>query len=85
MSASGARCIFRKATWSSGPHHGATTANVKRYMDFAAVYGFGGVLERTHGCLISSSRVCRFNACMTKLSVANPHPCGPRPRGVPLL
>lgn len=33
-----------KATWSSGPHHGATTANVKRYMDFAAKYGFGGVL-----------------------------------------
>ncbi|MFL6734528.1 MAG: glycoside hydrolase family 97 protein [Sphingomicrobium sp.] len=33
-----------KSTWSSGPRHGATTANVKRYMDFAAKYGFDGVL-----------------------------------------
>jgi alpha-glucosidase len=31
-------------TWSSGPKHGATTANVKRYIDFAAANGFGGVL-----------------------------------------
>jgi len=31
-------------TWSSGPHHGATTANAKRYIDFAAANGFGGVL-----------------------------------------
>ncbi|QBI04965.1 glycoside hydrolase family 97 protein [Pseudoduganella albidiflava] len=33
-----------KGTWSSGPQHAANTANVKRYMDFAAKYGFGGVL-----------------------------------------
>ncbi len=33
-----------KSTWSSGPRHGATTANVKRYIDFAAKYGFDGVL-----------------------------------------
>ena len=33
-----------KSTWSSGPRHGATTANVKRYIDFAAANGFGGVL-----------------------------------------
>lgn len=32
------------ATWSSGPHHGATTANAKRYIDFAARNGFRGVL-----------------------------------------
>ena len=31
-------------TWSSGPKHGATTANAKRYIDFAAASGFGGVL-----------------------------------------
>jgi alpha-glucosidase len=31
-------------TWSSGPKHGATTATAKRYIDFAAANGFGGVL-----------------------------------------
>jgi len=31
-------------SWSSGYRHGATTANVERYMDFAARHGFGGVL-----------------------------------------
>ena len=31
-------------TWSSGPKHGATTANTKKYIDFAAANGFGGVL-----------------------------------------
>jgi alpha-glucosidase len=31
-------------SWSTGPKHGATTANVKRYVDFAAANGFGGVL-----------------------------------------
>jgi alpha-glucosidase len=31
-------------TWSSGPKHGATTAAAKRYIDFAAANGFGGVL-----------------------------------------
>jgi len=33
-----------KATWNSGAKHGATTANAKRYIDFAARNGFGGVL-----------------------------------------
>ncbi|HLO19884.1 MAG TPA: glycoside hydrolase family 97 protein [Sphingomicrobium sp.] len=33
-----------KATWNSGPKHGATTANAERYIDFAARNGFGGVL-----------------------------------------
>ncbi|MFQ5537844.1 MAG: glycoside hydrolase family 97 protein [Gemmatimonadota bacterium] len=31
-------------TWSSGPKHGATTENTRRYIDFAADHGFGGVL-----------------------------------------
>jgi alpha-glucosidase len=31
-------------TWSSGPRHGATTANTRRYIDFASANGFGGVL-----------------------------------------
>ena len=31
-------------TWSQGPRHGATTENTKRYIDFAARHGMGGVL-----------------------------------------
>ena len=33
-----------KTTWGSGPTHGATTENTKRYIDFAAQFGFDGVL-----------------------------------------
>jgi alpha-glucosidase len=33
-----------KYTWNMGPEHGATTENMKIYMDFAAKNGFGGVL-----------------------------------------
>jgi alpha-glucosidase len=33
-----------ETTWSSGKNHGATTKETKRYMDFAAKYGFKGVL-----------------------------------------
>ncbi len=33
-----------RSTWGSGEHHGATTANVKRYIDFAAANGLAGVL-----------------------------------------
>lgn len=35
---------MRTATWEAGPNHGATTENVKRYMDFASRNNFGGVL-----------------------------------------
>ena len=31
-------------TWAQGPHHGATTENAKRYIDFAAENGIQGVL-----------------------------------------
>jgi alpha-glucosidase len=31
-------------TWGSGPNHGATTAETRRYIDFAAANGFRGVL-----------------------------------------
>jgi alpha-glucosidase len=31
-------------TWASGPRHGATTAETRRYIDFAAANGFRGVL-----------------------------------------
>ena len=31
-------------TWHQGPHHGATTANTRRYIDFAAAHGFKAVL-----------------------------------------
>lgn len=33
-----------KLTWSSGEKHGATTERTKSYIDFAAKYGFSGVL-----------------------------------------
>jgi len=33
-----------KTTWATGPRHGATTENTKKYIDFAAKYGFAGVL-----------------------------------------
>lgn len=32
------------ATWASGERHGATTANARRYIDFASRFGFDGVL-----------------------------------------
>ena len=35
---------LEEETWGSGPKHGATTENVKRYIDFAAENGFRGVL-----------------------------------------
>lgn len=31
-------------SWATGPKHGATTANTRHYIDFAAKYGFRGVL-----------------------------------------
>lgn len=31
-------------TWGSGPKHGATTANTRRFIDFAAEHGFDAVL-----------------------------------------
>lgn len=34
----------KKHTWEQGPNHGATTQNMKRYIDFAARHGFSGVL-----------------------------------------
>jgi alpha-glucosidase len=34
----------KENTWEMGSTHGATTQNVKRYMDFAARHGFSGVL-----------------------------------------
>jgi alpha-glucosidase len=33
-----------ETTWGSGDKHGATTSETMRYMDFAAKYGFDGVL-----------------------------------------
>jgi alpha-glucosidase len=35
---------IRDRTWGPGPIHGATTEETMRYMDFAAKYGFDGVL-----------------------------------------
>lgn len=35
---------INKYTWGSGEKHGATTENTKKYLDFAAKYGFDGVL-----------------------------------------
>jgi alpha-glucosidase len=33
-----------RQTWAQGPDHGATTAEARRYVDFAAKHGFDGVL-----------------------------------------
>jgi alpha-glucosidase len=35
---------MEKYTWHMGSKHGATTENTKKYIDFAAKHGFGGVL-----------------------------------------
>jgi len=35
---------LEKSSWATGPKHGATTENTKRYIDFAAKHGFRGVL-----------------------------------------
>jgi len=35
---------MNKNTWHIGPHHGATTANAIRHIDFAAKHGFSGLL-----------------------------------------
>ncbi len=35
----------KENTWEMGPKHGATTNNLKRYIDFAAKHGFSGVLS----------------------------------------
>ena len=35
---------LNKGTWSQGEKHAATTANTKKYIDFAAEHGFDGVL-----------------------------------------
>jgi len=35
---------LNRSTWASGEKHGATNANVKQYIDFAAKNGLGGVL-----------------------------------------
>lgn len=35
---------LQSGTWNAGPKHAANTANTKRYIDFAAKYGFRGVL-----------------------------------------
>ena len=33
-----------QSTWGSGPHHGATTEKVMKYIDFGSEHGFKGVL-----------------------------------------
>jgi alpha-glucosidase len=35
---------LNEESWATGPKHGATTANTRRYIDFAARHGFRGVL-----------------------------------------
>jgi alpha-glucosidase len=35
---------LNKSSWGNGPNHGATTQNVKKYIDFAADNNLGGVL-----------------------------------------
>lgn len=33
-----------RESWATGPRHAATTANTRRYIDFAAAHGFRGIL-----------------------------------------
>ena len=33
-----------QSTWGSGPHHGAKTEKVMKYIDFGSEHGFDGVL-----------------------------------------
>jgi alpha-glucosidase len=35
---------LNSASWAAGPKHAATTANTRKYIDFAATNGFRGVL-----------------------------------------
>jgi alpha-glucosidase len=58
-------------TWGSGPTHGATTANVKRYVDFAAANGFRGVL--VEGWNVGWDREWYF-ADRTEFSFTRSHP-----------
>ena len=63
-----------KSTWGSGPRHGATTANAKRYIDFAARYGFDGVLVEGwnvgwDGDWIKNGDEFRFTTCHSDFDI----------------
>jgi alpha-glucosidase len=69
---------LERSTWGSGPKHGANTANTKRYMDFAAKYGFDGVLvegwnEGWDGDWISQRREVQLHQGLSGLRPQGDH------------
>jgi alpha-glucosidase len=58
-------------TWGSGPIHGATTANTRRYLDFAAANGMGGTL--VEGWNLGWD-VDWFNSMKANFSFTQPYP-----------
>ena len=58
-------------TWGQGPKHGASTANVRRYMDFAAANGLGGTL--VEGWNLGWD-VDWFNTMKASFSFTQPYP-----------
>jgi alpha-glucosidase len=58
-------------TWGQGPTHGASTPNVKRYMDFAAANGLGGTL--VEGWNLGWD-VDWFNTMKANFSFTQPYP-----------
>jgi alpha-glucosidase len=58
-------------TWGQGPRHGASTPNVKRYMDFAAANGLGGTL--VEGWNLGWD-VDWFNTMKANFSFTQPYP-----------
>ncbi|HEX6746929.1 MAG TPA: glycoside hydrolase family 97 protein [Longimicrobium sp.] len=58
-------------TWGSGPKHGATTANTRRYLDFAAANGLGGTLVEGWN---TGWDVDWFNTGKANFSFTQPYP-----------
>ncbi|RZJ05199.1 MAG: glycoside hydrolase family 97 protein [Brevundimonas sp.] len=80
---------LNRSTWGSGDHHGATTANVQRYMDFAAENGFDSVLvegwnQGWDGDWIANGDAFRFTTPYPDFDIAAVTDYGRR-RGVGLI
>lgn len=61
-------------SWNSGPKHGATTANTRKYIDFAAKHGFRGVLvegwnKGWDGIWFASGREFSFTEAYTDFDI----------------
>jgi alpha-glucosidase len=58
-------------SWGSGPKHGATTANTRRYLDFAAANGLGGTLVEGWN---TGWEIDWFNTGKASFSFTQPYP-----------